>query len=362
MRGWTMSVFRCGLGLAVGLFFSTSLAWAILIETKTGRVGGYLLSDDGTNLKISIPAANGEETVGEYLRADVKILHQLDVKRLEKLSRDNPKGYHDYADELALQEADPEARYVALRLYLISAYLAPEEFGSSSLLRMSKLASSPAQARKFRAMAFMLDPKTDPKILDEATARPAQPAQLPARALEDFVKALQQFRSGQVQSAAETARREGVDKVFSMAPGKIDVKKFQQWCTDATCTTCRGGGTVTCPTCNGRGTVLNMFNQFERCTACKGNKRALCPDCGGTRVRDPLPDEALRDVLNCELWAIDQQGGGDNTAGKGAAEAKGWSNLLQSRQPKPVLPLSLETITSIDPRKCLYRNRKWVAE
>jgi hypothetical protein len=358
-----MSVYRCGLVLAAGLFFSTSLARAILIETKTGKVGGFLVSDDGTNLKIRIPAAGGEETVGEFLRADVKVLHQLDVKRLEKLSKDNPKGYRDYADELARQEGDPEARYTAERLYLIAATLAPEEFGSDSLIRMAPLARTPAQARKFRALAFLLDPKADPKILEEQPVKPAAPAALPARALDDFGKAMQLYRSGQIQLAADTAKREGVDKVFGMAPGKIDVKKFLQWCTDANCTTCRPDGTVNavCPNCNGLGFVFNAMKRAV-CPACKGKKRAVCPDCGGTHVRDPLPDETLRDVLRCELWAIDQQGAGDNTVRKDAAETKGWSTILQSRQPGPVFPLSLETITSFDPRKCLYRNRKWVAE
>ncbi len=365
-RGWTMSRWRCGLGLAVGFFLSALPASAILIETSSGKVGGFLVQDDGTKLKIRIPAAGGEETVAEYLRGEVKILHQLDVKRLEGLSKDDPKAYRAYADELAQQEADPEARYTAMRLYLISAYLAQDELGSSSLLRMSALERSPAQARKVRAMAYLLDPMADPKLLEGENAKPSQPAQLPGRALEDFVKALQFYRTGQIKPAAEMARHDGVDKVFSMAPGKVDIKRFLQWCNDANCTTCGPDGTVICPTCGGRGVIVSGFNQV-RCPTCmakKGTKaaRVPCPDCGGTHVRDPLPEETLRDALRCEVWAIDQQGGGDSSAGKETAE-KGWSNLLQSRQLKPVLPLSLETIsTSFDPRKCLYRNRKWVAE
>ena len=357
-----MSVYRFGLGLAAGLFFSTLPASAILIDTGTGKVGGFVLNDDGTKLKISIPTRDGEDKVGEYLYADIKILHRLDVKRLEGLSKDNPKAYRDYAEELALQKDDPEARYVAMRLYLIAAYLAPKEFGSSSLLRMSALASKPAEARKLRAMAYLLDPKAGDAIVEEDSGKPAQPAPLPAGALEDFTKALQFYRSGQIKLASETAKHDGVDTIFSMVPGKIDLKTFLQWCTDANCTTCRADGTVVCPNCQGKGVVVNMFRQYERCPTCKGKKRVRCPDCGGTHVRDPLPSTALRAVLRCELWAIGRQGGWDNRGNKDAADTKSWSAVVQSRRLSPVLPLSLETIASFDPSKCRYRNRKWVAE
>ena len=353
---------RFGIGLAIGLFFSPSPVSAILIDTGAGRVGGFVLNDDGTKLKISIPTPDGQEKVSEYLHAKITIVHQLDVKRLEGLSSDNPKAYRDYAEELARQEADPEARYMAMRLYLIAAHLAPTELGSSSLLRMSALATTPGEARKYRAMAFLLDPKTDAEILKVEAVKPAQPAIFSPRALEDFTKALQLYRAGQIKLATETAKREGVDKIFSMAPGKINQKTFLQWCADANCTTCRADGTVVCPACQGRGFVLNNFVQRVLCTNCKGKKKVTCPDCGGTHIRDPLPDQGLRVVLRYELWAMDQQGGGDSSVRKDATDTNSWSAVLQSRRLSPVLPLSLETITSFDPRKCRYRNRKWVEE
>ena len=357
-----MSVSRFALGLAVGLFFSTSLASAILIETRRGPVGGFVRNDDGTKLKISVPTPDGEEKVLEYLHAEIKILHQLDVKRLERLSPDNPKGYRDYAEELAGQKADPEARYVAMRLYLIAAKLAPQELGPSSLLRMSALASTAAEARKYRAMAFLLDPKADADILKADAVKPAQPAQFPARAWDDFTKALRSYRMGQIKLASETAKHEGVDKIFQAAPGEIDLKTFLHWCSDAVCPNCREDGTVVCPTCKGRGVVANPFNQLQRCSTCNGKKRAPCPDCGGAHVRDPLPDDVLRVVLRCELWAMDPQGAADKGGRKETTEPKSWSAVAQSRRLSPVLPLSLETITRFDPRKCRYRNRAWVEE
>jgi hypothetical protein len=357
-----MSGRRFFLGLAFGLFCSTSLAFGILIETKAGKVGGFLVSDDGTNLRIGIPTPDGQEKISDYPRADVKVLHQLDVKRLEGLSRANPKAYRDYADELARVEGDPEARYVALRLYLIAAYLAPEELGCSSLLRMSALASSQAEARKFRALAYLLDPRASPDILKVEAVKTVQPARFPQRPLEDFVKALQHYRAGRIKLAGDLARHEGVDAIFNATPDKVEQKTFLGWCNDASCPTCKIDGLANCPACMGKGTVRNpQFGTFMTCQMCKGKKRVTCPDCGGTHVRTPLPEEPLRAVLRCELWAVEQLAGED-PGPKGGADTKSWSAILQSRQLNPVLPLSLETITTFDPRKCCYRNRKWVEE
>jgi hypothetical protein len=70
----------------------------------------------------------------------------------------------------------------------------------------------------------------------------------------------------------------------------------------------------------------------------------------------------MRVALQCELWALDLQAGGEEAARKEAGDAKGWSSLLQSGRLSPVMRLSLETVTDIDPRKTRYRNSRWVEE
>src|SRR5262245_31427244 len=181
MPGWTMSMWRYLLGLAVGLLCSASPALAILIEVNDGKksekIGGFLVRDDGPILIIRIRTADGREQDIPYTLAKITVLHRLDEKRLASLSRDDPKAYRDYAEELAgkkdILEKDPEARDRTMRLYLIAAYLKPEQYGSSSLLAMSKLASTPAEARRCRALAFLLDPKASDDILKAVVAKPA---------------------------------------------------------------------------------------------------------------------------------------------------------------------------------------------
>jgi hypothetical protein len=352
-------------GLAIGLFCWVAPARAILIEINDARntqVGGFLIRDDGTNLTIRIRTPDGREQDVTYALDKIKILHRLDSKRLEALSRDNPKAYRDYAAELALQKKDPEARDTAIRLHLIAAKLAPEKFGLSSLLSMSELATTSSEARKYRALAFVLDPKAGAELVKPEVEKPKPLDKTQLRALDDFTKALQHYRAGRIKPAMDAARKDGVDKIFTLAPTKLDQKSFLQWCNDANCESCRADGTVACANCKGNGTVLNMFGQVERCPTCSGKRRLICPDCGGTHVRDPLPDQTVRVALRSELWAMEQQGLGGDVARKEATEAKGWSTLLQSRRLGPVLPLSLDTVTDFDPRKCRYRNGKWVED
>jgi hypothetical protein len=342
------------LGLAAGLFFLPAASWAILIETKEGPIGGYFLSDDGKILTIKIRLPDGTEKTRDFQRDKIKILYDLDRKQLGKLSRENPKGYRDMADELAKHANDPEARDTAMRLYLIAAYLDPKQFGASSLVRMGDLAVSPVEARKCRALAFLLNPKEDAGLLKAQEVKPVPKGQ--AAALKEFLKALQLFRAGKIKEATGAARREGLDKIFTAAPGMVDQKTFLHRCTEANCPTCKLLGKVKCSICNGTKKTRNAFGQQVACTTCNGTGVVACSACDGTGI-NPITDDVLRTILRAELWAVEQLSG----HGPKKETESGWSTILEARQVSPVIPLSLETITEFDPQKCLYRDGKWVA-
>lgn len=350
---------RFVLGLAVGLMFSPA-AWAILIETSPNvRIGGYFVRDDGKKLTIRIRAADGTEKSQEFDRAKIKIVHQLERARLEKLTKDNPKAYRDFADELAKHKADPEARDTAMRLYLIAAHLDPQEHGRDALVAMSALASTPAEARKCRAMAFLLDQKADAATLKAEGGKAAPLAKAEAAPLQEFLKALYAYRTGQIAAARNHATRDGVDKVFALAPGKMDRKAFLQRCTDANCSNCKSKGKFACNNCGGKGIVAGLFGQVERCNNCNGLRIINCTNCDGTGVVLSISDEVLRSLIQSELWAVDQLAGADPIAKKGGDAS--WSTVLRARQVAPVSALTLETITEFDPRQCIYKNGKWTA-
>jgi hypothetical protein len=348
-------------GVAVCVLVLASSSSAILIETGGNKIGGYLVRADEKKVTIRIQTPDGQESVEDYSPAKITILHQLDVKRLTALSKDNPQGYREYADELAKQQADPEARYMARRLYLIAASLDPHKLGVGSLLAMSTVADTPAEARKYRALAYLLDAKADTKLLVADETKQDKTIKVPADSLKDFTKAMQYYRAGKLNLASDTASRQGMDKVFSLAPGNMSQKSFRQMCTEGFCPTCKSKGKVRCTVCNGKGVVRGMFGNVEFCATCSGKKVMTCETCGGRGINQDLSEDTLRVILRAELWATEQMlGGADGGAKKKADDSKGWSSVLQRRQQKPVLPLSLETSTEFDPRKCHYRNGTWV--
>src|SRR5262245_35354278 len=117
----TMPWCRFVLGVVLCLCVWASSASAIIIETTDGKIHvGRLMDDDGKKLTIREQLSDGEEVEKVYPPAKIKAVpSRLDEKLLKALSRDNPRAYSDYADELAKQERDPEAKEVARRLYLI---------------------------------------------------------------------------------------------------------------------------------------------------------------------------------------------------------------------------------------------------
>ena len=95
------------LGLAIGWFGLSSPARAILIVEKAPGavpVGGYLVSEAGQTLKIKMILPDGKEQSKVYDLSNIEILYKIDVDRLKKLDKNNPKAYLDYAAGAGGQE------------------------------------------------------------------------------------------------------------------------------------------------------------------------------------------------------------------------------------------------------------------
>jgi hypothetical protein len=337
-------------------------AWAIVIETeKKQRVAGYLVSEDPQKIVIHTKTAEGKEKVNVFDPTKIKVIHKIDLPRLEKLSQEKPAAYIDYGRELAQVKADPEAMDLALRLYLIAAFLDPPNLAERALVSMSELAAQPGDAHKYLAMAYLLDSKGDPKLLQSITTKPARPAvpevKVAAKALARFQKALERYRSGDGTNAKADANEKGVAEFFARAG--LDQRNFLQACDDLACTKCKKTGTVTCSACNGKGRIndpMNPFGGLIVCTTCNGKGKQKCPSCDGTGS-NPVPDDYLRAVLRAEVWAVDQIITMPPIAKKSPGS---WNRALNDHQTK-VPVLTLDAITGYNPRECVFRNGKWTA-
>lgn len=340
------------------LLIIQSPAWSILIETVPDkrRVAGFVVSEDATKLVLRIPTAGGKSSEEEFRKSKIRIIFRVDRERLARLTRDNPAAYRGYAEELAEQKADPEALDVALRLYLIAAYLDPPKYGRNCLLAMSAIAASSADARKYRAMALLLDPKSDESLL---APKAGSAAKIPDTAWQTFESALREFRVGNVVVAKERAQEKGVGDCFDAVQGTLDKEQFIQACTEAICPRCHYGGrnTTRCPACSGSGSDVSGT---LRCANCQGKGVVKCPVCTGSGIDRKNLERHLEVVIRCELRAIDRRL--PNAPAVEDRLATGtWSSAVSNPQLAPVPLLTLETITGYDPRKCVYRNGAWVA-
>lgn len=156
--------------IAIGLSCAicASPASAVLVQLKSGEsVFGAFLREDDTKITINAVGADGLKRERTFLKVrDVKnIIYTVDRERLAKLSPDSPSDYRDYAEILAGKKRDPEARDTAIHLYYLAASLDREGLGHSSLLGMILLSRSPEEERRFRSMAYLLDPSHDPSVL-----------------------------------------------------------------------------------------------------------------------------------------------------------------------------------------------------
>lgn len=340
--------------LALGSMAPT-VASGVILERKDGtRVVGYLVGEDDRTITVR-RVLDGEEVTQSFAKADLLVvLRPVDPGRLEALDPAEPRGYRDYAEELAEKRDDPEARELARRLFHIAADLAPEELARGCLLGLAGLAESPAEERRCRALAYLLDPRHDRAVLAPTAAAPSRRGD---RARKAFVAALQAYRTRQTTRALELARRPGVRGYFEESPGLPSYEEFVKSCMDhPECRKCGPDGRERCRTCRGTGTA-GGFGGGE-CPSCEGWGSLPCADCHGEKSTLSVDEELLRTILRCEV-SEDGPPAARPRAGGGDAGPTPWSELLRHRT-RPAPRLSIRSITEHDPRLSVYRGGRWV--
>ena len=83
----------------------------------------------------------------------VAIVITVRTSRLEKLHPDRPGLYREQAEELSPQRQDPEARELAIRLFLLGAKYGDRTLKRSCLIGLIPLARNTREEKRFRALA-----------------------------------------------------------------------------------------------------------------------------------------------------------------------------------------------------------------
>jgi hypothetical protein len=120
---------------------------------------------------------------------------------------------------------------------------------------------------------------------------------------------------------------------------------FLQICEKMECR-CDGAGSIPCSVCKGR-------QGKNTCANCSRTGRVVCPECDGRGMTRELTTSQLQMILKAEL-RVEERNFEPNR------KSSSWNSQLSGWSAAPVRELTVETLTEIDPRQCLYRDGKWV--
>ena len=281
--------------------------WAVIVFSKNQDepIRGFLIHEDGVHIEVHEPLPNGDFRKHFLPRVSIDdMIRAVEPERLAALKPEVPEGYRSYAEDLAGKTEDPEARVMAIRLYLIAAYLEPDELGRSCLLGMAGLARTPKEERAFRAMAFSLDPDHDPSLLKS-----------PKATTEDFPGIKEEDRQ-----ALRIALR-------LLRTGKLDeARRFFQ-----------------------RAPIQAAANHYSHIISEGEYQEAF-------RAAGRLTPRLLRKFLTLEitLSAISPTEANDEPPAFAP-----WSQLVAREDTQPAQPQNLTALTEFDPRQSIFREGKW---
>jgi hypothetical protein len=294
----------------VGLLASATLvpvhsAFAVVVYKKGSSklVAGHLVRQNGHEVVVRDESSSGlKEIVIPRSEIDV-LIETVSAERLAALDPSRPQEYREYAEELAEKKLDPEARQMAVRLFQIAAWLDPAKTGRGALLGLVSVARPGEEEARFRAAAYLFDPRHDKALLGQ-TSPTAGKARQEDDPVQGLLEALRQLRRGHGQQARA-----------AIAPLAVsDELEAHQ--------------------------AILSREEFQAASSAK-----------------ELSDEQLRKVLELEL-ALDSQLSGRSEE-RAQTTLASWNDAVRAGNLAPIPPLQFDRLTPFDPRECVYRQGKW---
>jgi hypothetical protein len=344
---------------AAGLLDGVRDASAVILYLKNQEqpIRGFFVRENEHVVVVQELLGDGTTAERSVSRSEIEdMIRTVSPERLETLRPAAPDAYREYAEELSEKRKDPDAQVTALRLYQIAAFLDPSRLGRSCLLGMVPLARDAAEQRRFRAMAYLLDPAHDPVVLQPPDPAPQRSPELDAKQAEFLLKALRALRQGRQSAALRQARRCKLEERLPLLTDTISYQEFEDAC-DAQCPDCDRGWQL-CPSCGGEKYVRPGGGTGRvLCPRCGGRGDVRCPACGGQYKPRPLAPSLLKRILQLELAWLP----GAETAPHAPPTARPpWSLTVQRGDTAPAPELSLETLTEFNPRQNRYRDGQWL--
>ncbi len=299
--------------LGLALWLGTSPTWAVIIHLKDRDepIRGYLVRESDSAVIVAEVRPDGTTVERAVWRSEIRELSRfVSEAQLAALRPDHPAAYRAYADDLSAMREDPDAHVTALRLYQIAAHLDPARLGRSCVLGMIPLARSEAEERRFRAMAYLLDPAHDVAILQRGVAESGRSSGVDPEQAQAWLEPLRALRQGHPHRALALARRYKLRERLPLLGDSITYDEFEQ-------------------------------------------------ACGGDDDSHSISRSLLERIVRLEIqWAAGPEDAEDGADARRAARLP-WSRLWQLGDVAPAPSLTLETLTEFDPRQACYRHGRW---
>jgi len=291
--------------MSIALVLLAQPAQAVVIYKKgvTKPVAGHLVRQNANEVVVREETPSGPREIVVPRNEIEDLIETLSPERLAALDPSRPQAYREYAEELAEKKLDPEARLMAVRLFQMAAWLDPAKTGHGALLGLVSVARPGDEEARFRAAAYLFDPRHDQALLS------GPPPVSGGRKKEDdpvqgLLEALRQLRRGHGQQARA-----------ALAPPAVGEEL------------------------DSHASILTR-EEFLAAASVK-----------------ELSDEQLRKVLALELDLESRQSGIEKP--RAQTTLASWNEAATASQLAPILTLRFDKLTPFDPRDCVYRQGKW---
>ncbi len=223
--------------VSISPWFAPGNCLSDVIYTNDGKVVFGIVESENEN-HIFFQQRLGAD--GNYLqrvfpRSEIRrLLVTVDRERLTRLKPGDWNVYRDWAEELSIQSVDPEARDLALRLYLIVAYHADEPLrtaGFRGAIQVSGNAtpSAASQQRLIRTLAVQVYPGDDSwTMIDASSGKPTALVAAEVRdRLREVAAELRRYRQGMPNTLDRLIEDDLTREAIGLMPSVCTWPRFQ---------------------------------------------------------------------------------------------------------------------------------------
>lgn len=223
----------------IACWVATVMLWPIPATADTiylndGKViFGRVLSTSAESVRFNERLTNGEGYRQRNIeRSSINTLVvNIHPDQLSEVDPKQPESYYEIAEILDPQKRDPEARDLAIRLYLLAAEYGSPSLRNTSLRKLIPLARDPREQKKFNALAhrYLTDGTFEMPTNSQTIEEPTKPSEEVTQRLRQLRNALEALRTDNRSEAADIINQNWVEQTMGPFLNICTYRELRQW-------------------------------------------------------------------------------------------------------------------------------------